>query len=543
MKIALLSSYTADLFPGEVDKRLKEYGLTAEWYVAPFNQYRQEILGPDAPSKRFGPSIVLLMLHDEELLSFTPEGLRDFLGQASNAYPASTVLVNTCTTLRAHAMRLLEWNTPDSRRLRAARINMSLAGAAQALSNIFVLDHDRVLATHGADRMFDPRYFYLAKMQYSGFGMQRIAEQAAMAIAAVAGVRKKCLVLDLDNTLWGGVLGEDGVEHIRLSNDGEGRAFFDFQQQLLRLFQTGTILTICSKNDEDLALEAIERHPFMVLRKEHFAAWRINWVDKATNMRSIADELNLGLDSFVYLDDSPHERDFVRSAIPEITVPDLPADPSAYPGFAADLPYFETFTVTAEDAERGKSYVAERKRTEIHQSAASVDEFLSSLNIHVSVRPADEFTCPRIAQLTQKTNQFNLTTRRYTEGDIRSRAADRNWRVLFVTASDKIGDSGIVGAALVEIGGRVARLDTFLVSCRVLGRGIEQAFLAEVQQSSKDAGCEVLRAEYLPTKKNGMAKEFLPSNGFEREGDSFTISLTRQIPFPSWIQVTEDDQR
>jgi FkbH-like protein len=543
MKIALLSSYTADLFPGEVDKRMPAYGLTAEWYVAPFNQYRQEILSPDAPSKKFQPSIVLLLLNDEELLSFAPESLRDLLEQASKGFPASTVLVNTCTSVRAQAMRLLEWNTPDSRRIQAARINLALADAAQALRNVFVLDHERVVATYGGERMFDPRYYYLAKMQYSGFGLQKIAEQAAMAIAAIAGVRKKCLVLDLDNTLWGGVLGEEGMEHIRLSNDGEGKAYFDFQQQLLRYFRTGTILAICSKNDEDIALDAIERHPFMVLRKEHFAAWRINWVDKVTNMRAIADELNLGLDSFVYLDDSPHERNFVRSAIPEITVPDLPADASAYPGFAAAMPYFETFTVTAEDTERGKSYVEERKRSEIHRTASSVDEFLSSLNIRVSVRPADEFTYPRVAQLTQKTNQFNLTTRRYTEGDIRSRAADTRWKVLYATASDTIGDSGIVGAALVELRDRVARLDTFLVSCRVLGRGIEQAFLAEVEQAAKDAGCDVLHAEYIPTKKNGMAKDFLSASGFVREGERYVYDLGRQISFPSWIQVTEHEQR
>jgi FkbH-like protein len=535
MRVAVLSSYTADLLPKETDKRLTASNLTAEWYVAPFNQYRQEILDPNSSSKLFDPQVVLLTLSSEEFLSNSEE-VFSLIEQASVAYCSATILVHNIALMKPEPMTLLEWNTNSSKRLMATKLNLSLAELVQQLPNVHLLDLEMLAVRYGIEKMVDPRFYYLAKMDYSAFGIQKIAEQLSAALAAISGKRRKVLVLDLDNTLWGSILGEVSLEGVLLSNDGEGKVFYDFQKQIERLYNTGTILAICSKNDEDLAMEVVRTHPYMVLREDKFAAIRINWADKAENIRSIAEELNLGLDSFVFLDDSPHERELVRSALPEILVPELPKDFSDYPKFIADLTAFETFLVTTEDTERGKLYADERQRVNLKKNIASLDDFLRSLNIQISVQQATDFTIPRIAQLTQKTNQFNLTTRRYTESDIRILTENSSWQVLSVSAKDKLGDSGLVGVALIEINHTIAYLDTYLMSCRVLGRGIEQAFMAAVLQKVKATGVEALTAEFIPTKKNGIAKNFLPDNHFKFIDSLFKHYLDK-IDAPDWITV------
>ena len=536
MKIALLSSYTADLLPKEIDKHLKTGGIVSQWHIALFNQYMQEILAPESELKRFEPGVIILALDLDELISVSDK-LPQLLSTASEQFPSAAIIVHNCAMLQPEPMHLLEWNTPDSKRLSASKINCKLSELTQGLPNIYVLDLEYLVLKHGSENLFDPRFYYSAKVQFSLLGIQKVAEQLATAILSITGRRKKCLVLDLDNTLWGGIIGEDGIEHINLSNDGIGKAFYDFQRKIEKLHDTGTVLAICSKNDKDIALEAINSHPYMVLREGKFAAIRINWDDKASNIRSISEELNLGLDSFVYLDDSAHEREVVRKLLPEVTVPDMPEDFSEYPKFLSGLPYFETFSFTVEDTRRGHMYAQERQRKDLQRSASSFDEFLKSLDIKMSVKEADNFTIPRIAQLTQKTNQFNLTTRRYAESDIREFSNNPSWRVFSASTSDKLGDSGIVGVAISEINGDTARLDTFLISCRVLGRGIEQAFLIAVLEILKKAGMKTCIAEYIRTKKNGMARDFLPTNGFALRDDYYMCDLQKAPEFPDWIEV------
>ena len=536
MKIALLSSYTADLLPKEIDKYLEPGGIVTQWYIAPFNQYMQEILAPESSLKKFTPDVILLALDFDEFISASDK-LSELLSTASAQFSSAAIIVHNCAMLQPEPMQLLEWNTPDSKRLLASKINCKLAELAQSLPNIYVLDLEYLVLKYGSENLFDPRFYYSAKVQFSLFGIQKVAEQLVTALLSISGRRKKCMVLDLDNTLWGGIIGEDGIEHINLSNDGTGKAFYDFQKNIEKLRNTGTVLAICSKNDKEIALEVINNHPYMVLREEKFAALRINWNDKVSNIKSIAQELNLGLDSFVYFDDSPHEREVVRTLLPEVTVPDLPEDFSEYPRFLSGLPYFEAFSYTTEDSLRGQMYVQERQRKDLKRSSGSLDAFLKTLAIRVSIKKADNFTIPRIAQLTQKTNQFNLTTRRYTESDIREFSNNPSWWVLSASTSDKLGDSGIVGVAICEIDEDTVRLDTFLMSCRVLGRGVEQAFLMAVLEISKKANMKTCAAEYIQTKKNGMAGDFLQSNGFALRDDYYMRDLRKAREFPDWIEV------
>ncbi|MEK6875912.1 MAG: HAD-IIIC family phosphatase, partial [Nanoarchaeota archaeon] len=329
-----------------------------------------------------------------------------------------------------------------------------------------------------------------------------------MYIKPMMSLSKKCIVLDLDNTLWGGIIGEDGLEGIKLGPTPEGRPFMEFQQYLLSLFNRGVILAINSKNNYDDAIEVFRKHPHMALKEEHFAAMQINWNDKIENMKAIADELNIGTDSFVFIDDDKANRQMIREAFPEINVVEMPEDQSLYLKTLMGLNDFNTLQITEEDKKRGHMYVQQRRRTEFQKSTANLADFLKSLNIVVTAEKANKFNIPRISQLTQKTNQFNMATKRYMEEEIKKLAEDKNFLIFSVKVEDKFGDNGITGAAIVKKGKDAWNIDTFLLSCRVIGRKVEETLLAYIAREAKKAGANRLTADFIPTKKNSVAKDF-----------------------------------
>lgn len=539
MKIAFLSSYTMDLVAERTRYLLGAQKIEVELYIAPFGQYRQEILAPDSPSRQFAPDIVILAVEGGELISDPDESLK-LIQQASTSYPTAQVLVYTAAALKPQVLEFLEWNSPESHRLAMARFNCRLAESAQQTANLKLLDLQRLLEQSGSDNLLDNRFYNLALMPFGNIGIERLAQHLVNAIMALAGKRKKCLVLDLDNTLWGGIVGEDGIEHLKLGQEAGVRSWLEFQRQLLRLYESGVLLAICSKNDEAVALDVIDKHPSMVLRRSHFAAWRINWLDKAENMKALAEELNLGLDAFVFLDDSPHERAYIKSSLPEVTVPELPADPSDYAMFLARLPYFETFTLTAEDKKRGELYAAERTRKTLAESSVSLEDFLKSLDITITLEQPNQFTIPRIAQLTQKTNQLNLTTRRYTEADIRRMAESNGWKILAVSVSDRLGQSGLVGVAILALEDKTARLDSFLVSCRVLGRGVEEALLSAAAFAAFECGANGLKIEFIQTNKNSVALTFLEKCHLHRDDGWYLIDRQDDLQYPAWIKIENE---
>jgi len=405
----------------------------------------------------------------------------------------------------------------------------------QRFSNMKILDLESLVMEHGIEKMYDPRFHYIAKTEFGNVGNNIIAQQFAKAISVITGKRKKCLILDLDNTLWGGILGEDGKDHIILSNDGIGKAFYDFQNQILKLYDSGIILAICSKNDIKMALDTIQNHPHMLIREDKLAAVRINWLDKATNIRSIAKELNIGLDSCVFLDDSKHERTLVSATCPEVCIPDLPDDPAYFSSFLANLEYFETMAITSEDKKRGQMYAQERRRGELKKNT-TLQDFFDSLHIQVNIEKASESTIPRIAQLTQKTNQFNLSTCRYTETEIKQITEDPTYDVLIASTKDRLGDSGIVGVAIIKHEKKICLLNTFLISCRVLVRGIEAAFLGMILKilSKKDITC--LKIQFVPSGKNDLVKDFFMANNIINNKNIYNIKTNINI-IPNWITV------
>ncbi len=427
------------------------------------------------------------------------------------------------------------------------RLNADLAALCTELG-AHVVDVDGELSRLGYEQGLDDRYWHLARSPYSLAMHGRLAGAYAKTAAALKGKNKKCLVLDCDNTLWGGVIGEDGMAGIKLGASAPGSAFVEFQAAILDLYHRGVLLAINSKNNEADAMEVFERHPQSLLKPHHFVAKRINWNDKAANLCEIAAELNIGIDALVFVDDNPVECRFVRERVPEAVIVELPRDPSRYARLLRDMPYFETLALSEEDRRRSEMYRAQAHRSELEASSGSMDEFLRSLDMVLTIRGGDAFSAPRIAQLTQKTNQFNLTTRRYGEAEIEAAIADPARRVLCAELTDTFDSSGIIAVALTRDEGEDVSIDTYLMSCRVIGRGVEEALLAKIAADACERGRRRIVGEYLPTAKNGLVRDFYERLGFiEREGSErrwWTLALDGALPEPpAWFKAIVDEAK
>ena len=389
--------------------------------------------------------------------------------------------------------------------------NKALYEAESAHSNLKVIDITEFTRQYSSVDLFDWKFYFISQMGMNPKLHHEFKAWFTRKMRSIALKRKKCLVLDLDNTLWGGVLGEDGIEGIKIGGDYPGNAFLYWQEALKQLTKSGIILTVCSKNDEADVFEAWEKNPYIVLRKDDFSAWRINWIDKATNIKELADELNLGLDSFVFVDDNPTERELIRQVLPMVSVPEFPTQPYMLPIFFKQLvaDYFKVYSITDEDHKKTEQYKANACRAQEQKAFTDFDKYLVSLNLKIIFEALNEFNVQRIAQMTQKTNQFNLTTKRYTDADIRG-FAEQGWKIWCISVVDKYGDNGITGCIMIN-GNEV---DTFLLSCRILGKGIEIAFIKKSFEMLLDSGIKDLTAKYIPTSKNAQVKEFWDNCGF-----------------------------
>jgi FkbH-like protein len=362
-------------------------------------------------------------------------------------------------------------------------------------------------------------------------------------LAPLTTRQAKVLVVDLDNTLWGGVLGEDGVHGIQIGNDFPGVFYRSLQRTILDLSQRGIVLAISSKNNEPEALEALANHPGMLLRPQHFSSTRINWRPKAESIVEIAAELNVGVDAIAFLDDNPAEREAVRSMLPQVQVIELPADPARYSETVREFNGFERLTLSSEDSRRARYYLEEHQRRAEQAAAGTLEDFLHSLEIVVKMSPVDAASLGRAAQLTQKTNQFNLTTKRYTEADLSALLRTADWAIYTLSAQDRFGDNGIVGIAIMKCAANgPAEIDSLLLSCRVIGRGIERAFLALLAKAALAAGSRTMEGWFLPTAKNAPAANLYSDSGFEciEEGSNgsrrWKADLrSAQFAIPAWI--------
>jgi FkbH-like protein len=344
-----------------------------------------------------------------------------------------------------------------------------------------------------------------------------VASRVMDIICAAQGQFKKCLILDLDNTLWGGIIGDDGLENIQLGHGlGIGKAFTEFQQWIKKLQERGIIIAVCSKNNEETAKEPFIKHPEMVLKLDDISVFVANWDNKADNIRHIQSVLNIGFDSMVFLDDNPAERAIVRENIPGITVPELPEDPADYTEYLYGLNLFETLSYSAEDAERTKQYQVEAQRVSLQKAFTNEADFLKSLEMVSEVKGFEPFDIPRVAQLSQRSNQFNLRTIRYTEAEVRNLASDDRYRNFSFTLKDKFGDNGLICVIILEKqqDAETLFIDTWFMSCRVLKRGMEQFTLNTIVNYARENGFKRIVGEYIETAKNKMVESHYPGLGF-----------------------------
>ena len=423
--------------------------------------------------------------------------------------------IDAAKTVVALTMELLyavPFTDDDHRLLSAiARYNESLYALTEQYANLKVIDFSEFACQHPAKELIDWKFYFISQMGLNPALHKEFKAWFSKKMDSIALKRKKCLVLDLDNTLWGGVLGEDGVDGIQIGGDYPGKSFLYFQEALLELSYSGVILTVCSKNNEQDVLEAWDKNPYLLLKRMHFATYRINWDDKATNIKEIAEELNIGLDSLVFVDDSPEERELVKQLLPMVEVPDFPEQPYELPVFFKKLvdDYFKVYSITNEDKEKTQQYRANASRAQEQRHFTDFTDFLRGLDIQMTIEQANDFNIQRIAQMTQKTNQFNLTTHRYTDADIRQFVND-GWKIWCLSVSDKFGDNGITGCLMVN----GEEIDTLLLSCRILGKGIEFAFVKKVLSLLKECGVTNLKASYIPTAKNAQVADFYNKCGF-----------------------------
>jgi FkbH-like protein len=413
-------------------------------------------------------------------------------------------------------------------------MNARLADRLRDAGGIHLLDARRWFEQIGASG-HDPRSWYLAKIPYSAPVFELAATDVKAALRAVTGRARKLIIVDLDDTLWGGTLGEVGWRGLRLGgHDAVGEAHVDFQQGLKALARRGIVLAIASKNDEETALTAIQEHPEMVLRLEDFAGWRINWEDKARNIVDLVASLNLGLDAAVFIDDNPAERGRIREALPEVMVPDWPATALHYLYALESLPWFDPAQLSAEDEERAQLYSAERERKELKDSMGSIDEWLATLDIRIRVDPLGAENAARVVQLLNKTNQMNLSTRRLSEAELFEWARTRDNAFWAFRMTDRFSDSGITGLLGVTREGQRLRIVDWVLSCRVMGRRMEETMLHIAAEHGRSVGAKEVVATYRPTERNRPCLDFWRDrSGFAAAGDDATFAWSLQQPYPA----------
>lgn len=537
-------------------------GLFLENYFGPFGQLEQEMMVSDSGLRAQKADILFLQISLEEL---DPNFIARYLTVSKSE--AEVYFQNLEARLKRLALSWQEisagpmvffnfvppplgprgiFDASDAHSLsyRVLDLNRSLARLAGESPQIYVFDYLGVVLNHGAKDWTDSKMWYIGKLPAGASGQVALAQSISRLVSALIFPPAKCLVLDLDNTLWGGVVGDDGGAGIKLGGDFPGRAFKDFQRHLLRLRDSGVLLAINSNNDLSSVEEAFS-HPEMTLRMDDFSAIKVNWLPKPANMIEIAKELNIHLDSLVFFDDNPIERERVRQQCPQVRVVDVPQSPAHYVEALQSCPSFDVPRLSSEDRERHRLYREDRFRQNARSIFERIEDFLQDLQMTAQVGRLGADTLDRVGQLIAKTNQFNLTTRRHSPARLREMIADPRFLILWMRVRDRFGDQGLVAVGILRHMAEeaAALIDTFIMSCRVTGRNLETAFLAYlVKQASVVWGCRRIVGEFRPTSKNTPVVHFYPRHGFilkRQDADALIYEMVEAVPFPPEIAVQE----
>ncbi len=555
LKVAILSSSTVNGLDETLRVKCSELEIAYNSYIADYNQYNQEVINSKSKLYDFSPDITFLIID-----------LRNFLGQYFhsahhmsidkrksivkekilelenliknyNSNSNSKLIISNFNIPSYSPNGILENKSEFGFYEMIEEINNSLRNISKTNNSVYVFDFNQFVSKYGEQNIFDYRQFHLGDIQISLNFIPLLANDLMSFIKPITSCNRKCIVLDLDNTLWGGVVGEDGFDGIELGHTPNGKAFVEFQKELLALWNQGVILAINSKNNAEDAMKVISEHPDMILREKNFASVQINWDDKANNMKKIAGEINIGLDSMVFFDDDKLNQERIRQEFPEILTVELSNEPSQFVLQLQNLNDFNVLHITSEDKKRGEMYFQQRERKNLEKTISNLDDFLKELNIRVKIKHSNEFLIPRISQLTMKTNQFNLTTRRYQEEEIRSMSNDQKFSVGCAQVLDKFGDNGITGVYIIKKSDKFWLIDTFLLSCRILGRGVENAILSQILMDAKKNAIEEIRAEFIPSQKNKPSENFLSDYGFEKQDTFWVYKLNNDIKSPNHLKV------
>jgi len=566
LRVALLSSFSIEFLRPHLILQAFLSGIQVDIYVAGFDQFQQEIRNPGSNLYSFAPDVVILAVEGEawlpEIYSDGPayamtgfdEVIRNFANELRNLVAAfrrhstATLLINNLVVPAQRQLGVLDAQSEFGQRAGVAQANDQLAEVARASAGVFAFDYERVVSYHGAAHWYDQRMSFYASAPVSMSMLPKLASEYLKYFRAVSGLAKKCLVLDLDNTLWGGVIGEDGLSGIALDTTYPGNAFRAFQREIANLQKRGVILAVASKNNLGDVEEVFDKHPHMILKAEHFSAMEVHWKPKSVSLELIARKLNISLEHMVFVDDNPAECAEVSQHLPMVTVIQLPKQPELYVAALHEHGWFDTISLSKEDQRRGDLYKQRDLAETMREQSASLDDFLQGLQMEIVFAPVTASSLARSVQLTQKTNQLNATTLRLNASDITSRMNDSSRWLTAVTVKDRFGDNGIVGLTISRLQSRVMEIELFLLSCRVIGRNVETAMLAHLCDQALRRDASELRGKIVPTAKNIPVRDVFERHGFEKLEELLSGETTwrldlpgQRVAWPRWIKVRDEE--
>lgn len=565
LNIAILRNFTVEPLLPVLEAEIFLAGFRPNVWVGDFDNIALEAISDKSALDQFEPDFILILNWldtlspmlttqfilksggeiDEEALRVRrfyrdiEEGLRKrFL---------APIIINNFSLPMDLTLGILDSQRADYQFHTIQNLNLQILLDSKIFQDIYILDLAKIFAAEGYLNSFDSRHWQMARAPLTQRAILRVCNEFGKFIRALRGKVKKCLVLDCDNTLWGGVVGEDGLSGIKLGTTFPGSCYKAFQEEILNLRERGVILALCSKNNEQDVLDVLNNHPEMLIKEKHLSTWQINWDDKATNLRRLAKELNIGLDSFVFVDDSEFEINLIREQLPEVATIHLQGNTSEYRSLLSCFGYFDSLTFTNEDRRKNEMYGEARIRQKLESSSGSIEEYLENLGLEATMGIPAASDIPRCSQLTQKTNQFNLTTQRYSEGQIAELISAKDSDVFYLRVKDRVADLGLVGVAIVKYGELEANIEAFMMSCRAIGRGAETALLAFIANQAKSKHqSKFLVAKYLFTPKNeSLVSNFYEINGFDKVGErrkdtDWRLDLnSHAISYPAWININE----
>ena len=561
VRIALLGGATTDYLEAPLSLELESLGLASTIHRADYNSFVHEMLAPDSGTAAFAPDLTVLLPTPSNITEWpvtgdTEERVEQLVGQISQHFlglcealhsrTTSDIILGNFHCLPIRATGNLGCRLPWDRNTFIRRINMALARNAPSYIHIF--DIESLAAHHGVANWFDTRFWHHAKQPVSFDCVVPLVRGLSAIVAAIYGKTAKCLVLDLDNTLWGGVVGDDGVEGLKIGEgDAVGEAFKAFQDYLSQLKDRGMLLAVSSKNEPENAKAPFENHPDMVLKLDDIASFKASWEPKPQALEEIARDLNIGLESLVFVDDNPAERDLMRQTLPQVRVVELTTDPSDYPMLLDRTGWLEMARFTAEDSAKTEQYRQNAKREGMEAAHVDYDSFLASLDQKAVVKAFDPQNLDRITQLINKTNQFNLTTRRMTRSEVEDLLSREDTATTCVRLADRFGDSGLISVMICRRDGDTMQVDLWAMSCRVFKRGVEHLMANHLFATASQMGVKSVRGIYLPTEKNKIVSELYSELGFDcesRDADGATVwrlDVSRFEPISVYISVEKSD--